>query len=138
MLAVDAFGSGRAGVADKASDVLDRNTRVRHQRDEAVPQLARCPVCGVKARSGENGTERTADVPSPERGAQSGGKHQVVIVPPVPRSLTDLVLTAAVEKERVDAAGLTARARPEARPETRAANLMPGIESSNQAGFNAS
>ena len=43
------------------------------------------------------GAERTADVPSPERGADSGGERQVVIVLLVPRSLAELVLTVSVE-----------------------------------------
>lgn len=50
------------------------------------------------------GAERTADVPSPERGADSGGEHQVIIVPPVRRSLAELVLTVSVETERIGAA----------------------------------
>jgi len=37
LLAIDELGSGRAAMADKAGNLLDRNARVREQRDEAVP-----------------------------------------------------------------------------------------------------
>lgn len=37
-------------------------------------------------------------------GADAGGEHEAVVMPPVPRSLAELVLTVAVEAERVSAA----------------------------------
>lgn len=39
-------------MADEASDLLNRDARVGHQRDEAVPKLARCPFCRVEAETG--------------------------------------------------------------------------------------
>jgi hypothetical protein len=104
LLAVDGFGCGRPGVADKG----ERSSRLGHPRPTSAKRncaAARVrPVRRVEARSSKNGPERTADVPCPERGADAGGEHQVVVVPPVPRSHADLVLTIAVEAERICAA----------------------------------
>lgn len=64
-----------------------------------MPQLAWRPVRRVEARGCENGAERAADVPRPERGADAGGEHQVVVVSSVPSSLAELILAVAVEAE---------------------------------------
>jgi hypothetical protein len=91
-------------MANQAGDFLDRDARGGHQRDETVPWLAWRPVCRVEARSSENDAERAADASRPKRCADAGGEHEVVVMPPVPRSLAELVLTLAVEAERVGAA----------------------------------
>ena len=69
-----------------------------------MPQLTRRPIGRVEARRSENGAKRAADVSRPERRADAGAEHQVIVVPPIPRSFAELVLTVAVETKRISAA----------------------------------
>jgi hypothetical protein len=52
LLAVDRLGRRRAAVADQARDPLDRDVRIRKQRDEAVPQLTRRPLVRIQPGEG--------------------------------------------------------------------------------------
>jgi hypothetical protein len=59
LLAVHGLRHLRAArVADQAGDVLNRDTGIRQQRDEAVPHLARRPGLGREGRLGDDAAER--------------------------------------------------------------------------------
>lgn len=89
-------------MADKAGDLLDRDTRVLHKRDEAVPVARVTSSLPSWGPQQQERAERTADVPCIERGAYPEGKHQVIVMPPGRCALAELVLTIAVDAERAE------------------------------------
>ena len=63
LLAIDGLGDrGPAGVPDEAGDLFDGHARVGEQRDEAVAQLAGCPVGGIEPGRGRDAAEPASDV----------------------------------------------------------------------------
>ena len=64
-----------------------------------MPQLARRPVGRVETRSGGDLAELAADVRRVKFSTRMRGKHQVGVLPPLPRPLADLFLLFAVLAE---------------------------------------
>ncbi len=91
-------------MTDEAGNLLDRDTTVRQQRDEAMPQLARRPVGGIQARGGSDLAERATDVRGVQLGANRRGEDKVVFVPAAASGLADLILTGVMEAKNIDAA----------------------------------
>jgi hypothetical protein len=104
LVAVDPLSGRCRAMADEAGNLLDRDTAVRQQRDEAVPQLARCPLGSIQARSASDLTEGTADVRRIELGTGRRREHEITVTPATASSLADLVLPVMVNAENLDAA----------------------------------
>lgn len=75
------FGDPRTAVSDQPSDVLQRDTGCRHDRDEAVPHLAGRPVTRWKTGSLDDLSEPPSHVVVVELGTGSRLEDEPVWFP---------------------------------------------------------
>jgi hypothetical protein len=81
-VAVDRLSHDGTGVTDQAGDLLNRHTLVGQQTDEAVPQLAGRPVCGLQSGRLQDAPERTPHVARAQLAANLRREHQPCSVQP--------------------------------------------------------
>ena len=111
LLAVNSFGCGGPAVADQPGDSLDRNTGIRHQRDEAVPQFPRGPRPGVEPGRLHHLSELPADVRCVPRRADSEGNTRSLSCHRLPACRFSAILARPVLAQGIHAS-LRERERP--------------------------
>src|SRR6266568_1027197 len=100
-MAIDSLCDDRGAVADEVGDLFDRHPGLRHQRDEGVPQFARRPAMPY-LRLLAHAPEGAPHVPVEHRRADSAGKHQAVLLPPVARNPSVALLLLPLLAEGID------------------------------------